>query len=36
VDARQLRRLGPAAAEALGKALAEALRQEQVSGGDKR
>jgi DNA-binding transcriptional MerR regulator len=36
VDARQLRRLGPAAAEALGKALAEALRQELVSGGDKR
>lgn len=36
IDARRLRRLGPDAAEALGKALAEALRQEQLSGGDKR
>jgi DNA-binding transcriptional MerR regulator len=38
VDVNELRRAGPDAADALGKALAEALRQEQlsVSGGDKR
>jgi DNA-binding transcriptional MerR regulator len=38
VEVNELRRAGPDAADALGKALAEALRQEQlsVSGGDKR
>jgi DNA-binding transcriptional MerR regulator len=36
IDVRELRRCGTDAAEALGKALAEALRQEQFSGGDKR
>ena len=36
IDARQLRRLGPDAAEALGKALAEALREERMTRGDKR
>jgi DNA-binding transcriptional MerR regulator len=35
LDARQLRRLGPDAVEALGKALVEALRQERITGGDK-
>jgi DNA-binding transcriptional MerR regulator len=35
LDARELRRLGPDAVEALGKALTEALRQERIAGGDK-
>jgi DNA-binding transcriptional MerR regulator len=35
LDARQLRRLGPDAIDALGKALVEALRQERITGGDK-
>lgn len=36
VDARELRRLGTAEAEALGKALAEALREARMTRGDKR
>ncbi len=36
IDAARLRRLGPEAAEALGKALAEALRQERLTGGEPR
>jgi hypothetical protein len=36
VDARELRRLGPAEAEALGKALADALREARMTKGDKR
>lgn len=36
VDARELRRLGPAEAEALGKALADALREARMTRGDKR
>ena len=35
IDAHQLQRLGPDAAETLGKALTEALRQERITGGEK-
>lgn len=36
IDARQLRYLGPETAETLGKALADALREERITRGDKR
>ena len=36
VDARELRRLGPAEAEALGKALAEALREARMTRGERK